>query len=447
MRSRAFALVLILVMGTAPAIAWEDDVHFGLTKWLALQAGYSDKAAHDIASNNVESDEGILDARKLVFWYACLGREKGKGASLIAKDLHFPSGGDVPGSAAERTVRPGDKWAFRETGIQIERSVQPDERADSIRRFGQGIHALQDSWSHQGEPEIPPGCSETLAWGHPNKRGGWLKHRADLTVEWPTDIRATVEATWKVLEAYAKRNPWVRAQSRQPVPLSALKADVTAFGAAGTKTDKLRWFVDRGFDEPAIIPYLLRTSLADGKRQMSTPSMPMVAALATGPIVALGPVPADAGAHLVEFWNRWVSGRDFYGLATRSLAVREFAQNVGVQGRPDDIAAATLGLWRLADHGQVERLGHVPPVPGTQAESELRALLKDPAATIAVDGLAYAMSPLAVKGPPLALAPVGRNRYAAIGRFRHAPHDVVMAVTERIGRDWKITEIRSMVEH
>ena len=74
-------------------------------------------------------------------------------------------------------------------------------------------------------------------------------------------------------------------------------------------------------------------------------------------------------------------------------------------------------------------------------------LLKDPKSYIVSDGLAYAMTPLGVKGPPLALVAAGGNKYAALGRFWHAPYDVVMAVAEQIDRSWKITGLRSVVEH
>lgn len=45
------------------------------------------------------------------------------------------------------------------------------------------------------------------------------------------------------------------------------------------------------------------------------------------------------------------------------------------------------------------------------------------------------------------LVAAGGNRYAAMGRFRNAPHDVVIAIAEQIGGAWKITELRSVVEH
>lgn len=444
MRSAPFSLALVLLVCATPVTAWEDDVHFGLTKWLALRAGYHEKVAHLLAIRNVGADEGILDARKLVFWYACISRDEK--ASEIVKDLHFPSGAGLPKPPSERLVTPGDKWAFHTVNTEVERKViQEDERQDSLRRFGRGLHPLQDSWSHQGEPGIPIACNEGLAWGHPSKRGGWLRHRADLTAHWKADTLAAAEATWKSLQAYASAKEWVRA--RAPVDWATLKADIESFGAANTKTAKLDWFLARGFDEAAILRYITRISLPDGSRPLSKMNIPMVNAPAPGPVVSVAAIPADAAAFLQEFWNRWVSARDFPALASRYVAANVLARNLGVQGQPDDIAATTLALWRVADHGQVERLGHVPPVPGSQAESELRLLLKDPASFIVSDGLPYAMTPLGVKGPPLALVPAGGTRYAALGRFWHAPYDVVMAVAEQVDGSWRITELRSVVEH
>jgi hypothetical protein len=46
---------------------------------------------------------------------------------------------------------------------------------------------LQDSWSHQGAPDVPLGgksgieCDPARALGHAKARGGAHSHRADLT--------------------------------------------------------------------------------------------------------------------------------------------------------------------------------------------------------------------------------------------------------------------------
>jgi hypothetical protein len=453
-------LVLLGACGVAgPARAWEDDVHFGLTKWLARQAGYDEKLAQLLGERDVGVDEGVLDATTLVFWYACVSRDVT--ASELVRDNHFPSGAG-PGPPKARAVTPGDKWALRAARTEIERDVRSaDERQDNLRRFGTALHALQDSWSHQGEPGIPFACNQELAWGHPAKRGGWIRHRADLTREWPDDTIATARATWSALAAFAEVKPWVLA--RPPADRKEVKArlqaswpklthDLESFVAARTKTEKLRWFLDHGFTEQSILPHVTGISLPDGERPLSKMNIPMAAALVPGAPVVLGsiPVPAAPAAFLRDFWNKWVSSRGLpamAALASTFVAARELTVNLAAKGRPDDVAATALAIWRIADHGQVERLGHVPPVPGSPAESELQLLLKDPASFTVADGTTYAMRPLGTKGPALVLVAAGGNRYAAMGRFRNAPHDVVIAIAEQIGGAWKITELRSAVEH
>jgi hypothetical protein len=86
-------------------------------------------------------------------------------------------------------------------------------------------------------------------------------------------------------------------------------------------------------------------------------------------------------------------------------------------------------------------------VPGSSAEAEIRKYFAGPSPFIVTDGLPYAMVPIGKSRAPLALAPAGQNRYAAIGRFWHAPNDSVMTIAEKLGDRWAITELRSVVEH
>ena len=444
-RTMLCAALLIWLGGAVPVAAWEDDLHFGLTRWLALQAGYPEKFAQLLAVRDVGADEGMLDARVLVFWYACLSRDPG--ASEIVRTVHFPSDADV-GPPRTRAVSPGGTAALREANREIDEVLSSDEqgRQASLRRFGRALHALQDSWSHQGEPAIPTGCAPDLAWGHPSPRGDWYRHRADLTYWWPADTMAAALATWDVLLRYAKRKPW--AVVSEPKDWQSLEAAVESFGAANTKTAKLTWFRDHGFED-SIILYLTRTSLPNGGDGGFSPkSLP--SAPANGPDVALGPVPPDAARALREFWDRWVRAhrdRDFAALASAYVSTPAFTRNLGIRGQPDEIVRTTLALWRLADHGLVEQLNHRPPAPGSSAEAEIRRHFAGPSPFIVTDGLPYAVLPIGKSRAPLALAPAGRNRYAAIGRFWHAPHDSVMTIAEKLGDRWAITELRSVVEH
>ena len=117
-----------------------------------------------------------------------------------------------------------------------------------------------------------------------------------------------------------------------------LKPDLETFLAAHTKTEKLQWFVDHGFTESSILLYVTRISLPDGTRPLSKMNIPMAAALAPGSPVAIGSVPTDVSAFLQEFWNRWVSTRNFLGVTASYVASKELAFRLGAKGQPDDVA-------------------------------------------------------------------------------------------------------------
>ena len=95
---------------------------------------------------------------------------------------------------------------------------------------------------------------------------------------------------------------------------------------------------------------------------------------------------------------------------------------------------------------------HLEPNEGVKAYvrekvEKLEKYLGSPRPFLITDGLPYAMIPIDKSRAPLALAPAGQNRYAAIGRFRYAPNDSVMTIAERVGGRWMITDLRSVVEH
>ena len=50
------AITLVVASG---AEAWESDVHYGLTYWLALQASFTDDAARLVAEADLSLDRGM----------------------------------------------------------------------------------------------------------------------------------------------------------------------------------------------------------------------------------------------------------------------------------------------------------------------------------------------------------------------------------------------------
>ena len=107
----------VLLLTVTAASAWENDFHYGLTKWLALQAGFGREDAEKIAIANVEADVGSEDAIHNVFFYACLFRDEK--ASERVRDLHFPTFETVPNPPRRRAVEAGSRAALHQTLKEI----------------------------------------------------------------------------------------------------------------------------------------------------------------------------------------------------------------------------------------------------------------------------------------------------------------------------------------
>src|SRR5207244_13356471 len=116
--------------------------------------------------------------------------------SKLVRDRHFPTFVDVPNPPGKRSVVPGGTAARARAQQEASRMVSPkfsEEQRASLGAFGQSLHPLQDSWSHQGTPDIPfkdwsplpSPCDPNLAWAHPPSRGGWHSHDADKSHRWP----------------------------------------------------------------------------------------------------------------------------------------------------------------------------------------------------------------------------------------------------------------------
>ena len=203
---RIFAVLALMISGTARP--YEDDVHRGLTEWLALQAGFPRDEAVKIAEGAVSYDHSNLSAVSLVIRSACLSRNA-DGSKLVQK-YHFPGNGDVPGKSKYRVVDPGGPTALSQSNAAI--NAPQGTLQNKIRALGKALHPLEDSWSHGGEPDTPLRliCDEELSWGHPKGRGGWSSHDADLTHCYTADTVAMARATYaqlcKFADAVRRRN-------------------------------------------------------------------------------------------------------------------------------------------------------------------------------------------------------------------------------------------------
>jgi len=244
-------LIVVALLVFAPSIhAWESDVHFGLTKWLAIQAGYTPQQAQWIADGNQGMDgSDATDAVQLTLMAACIGTDPTK--SRRVHDYHFAGDKTTPNDPADRYVKPGS--------VLIGGAQRPvpkiTDYTDKARfnELGEYLHTFQDSWSHQGEPDFPqPPCNPKLAWGHALARGGWSCHFADLTWPWRnTDALQMAKATYEVLLAQkpGSAKPWTQ-----------IEPEVSDFAERRSKWDKDEWFArqdhfaDRSFLQLISLP-------------------------------------------------------------------------------------------------------------------------------------------------------------------------------------------------
>src|SRR5215831_16409125 len=83
--------VAALSLSSHPTQAWESDVHYGLTEWLAIQAGFDRNEAKEIARQDQKVDDSwITGPMTSTLVSSCIGFRDDKG-SLDVHDNHFPS--------------------------------------------------------------------------------------------------------------------------------------------------------------------------------------------------------------------------------------------------------------------------------------------------------------------------------------------------------------------
>jgi hypothetical protein len=153
--------------------------------------------------------------------------------SRLIQTYHFPSYGTIPGLPSTRSVDAAhiDNAASDMVDTEIQTTLPNRPRAKTLETLGVALHPLQDSWSHQGEPDIPWACAKLFAFGHPSTRGGWLYHDADLTYlhERPDTVE-TAQRTYDKLVAFLARHPKMR--DHATVEWTKLSPEVLKFAAA-----------------------------------------------------------------------------------------------------------------------------------------------------------------------------------------------------------------------
>ena len=120
------ALWLALITLSTAAWAWNEDVHYVLTFWLATQAGLSRSDADVVASD----DQGLDDSEHssaipTVLWIVLRGDE---GAARDLQLKHFPSDAALPSPALRRVVAPNGSAARRHAEQVVSAPLQATDR-------------------------------------------------------------------------------------------------------------------------------------------------------------------------------------------------------------------------------------------------------------------------------------------------------------------------------
>src|SRR3984957_12565005 len=444
----------ILLIAPERATAFEADVHYGLTHWLALQAGFETLQAEIIATGDERVDSGDMPFIDLVDMYACL--HKDEISARRAGRHHYPSAGEIPGPPETRNVAANSSAARKVALATIE--AGPGEAQFRLSQLGEGLHALQDSWSNQGVPsvpqlgDIPSACDSGLAWGHPETRGGSGSHRADLTMYWPEDTVTMARATYDILKQY----PSVSGAKRKVRNWDEIRPELDNFIKAPTKTEKARWFAAHGMDD---VSFLEGISLPDGAeaflQHWSGRKLP--------PLSTEDSRQHAIDAQLLDFYNRffarWLSGEDFAAVVAEfSKAPDTSGGTAGASMSPEQLESQ-LKLWRLRDHGRVAELALKHEPLTAEERATIDALAKQPDAFVRYEPLSLAYYPLLPVSDDSDVSPLlpfligmvspdaGHPQAIAVTKFRHAPYNTVEVISKKNDGQLRVTSIVTTVDH
>jgi hypothetical protein len=260
MRRRRAAVAAALLLGASGAApAYESDFHYGLTWWLAIQAGFDPQQSHDLARGDERTDTGMLDAKHAIVWQLCFPARRDRRRADPRAPLSARRTG-CPRRPADRPVQSVAPFAAAALKAVLG-EVGTDPR-DRLIRFGRALHGWQDTFAHRGEPAGLPACPVDWSWAHPRDRNGPASHDADLTHFFIDDCLEAARSSYEHLRAYRKALKLPLASAR---PWSALASRALAFCGAETKAAKADWFVAQKV--PQAVAIAANTNLPDGARR------------------------------------------------------------------------------------------------------------------------------------------------------------------------------------
>lgn len=359
---------LVIVMFTPTAEAWEADVHYGLTKVLALRAGFTETSAEEVAQANQKVDtDPATDAVSVIVRSVICNRsmaEADQGSMLVQK-LHFPATAYIPSLPNERPVKPDSPH-----------SGQDVASAKDLKSLGSALHVYQDSWSHRGESDVPIGkfmqIQPKRVWSHPSNRGGWASHNADLT-HIASNTQATrdmAEASFQALKQFLSQEGNEQFGQRTDDSWSTIAQTIAldAFIEASTKMKKLAWFQKNGIHSNESLGVLdAGMSLEQGGPWPKNIRRPQRQDGFSLRLERRSEVPQELYRRIAGFVTDWLSDQRL-GQASEAFSskgLQEQLKGWGWEGNPFDWVMKFLVLWLLEDHGYVNAHGHgLPNTPG-----------------------------------------------------------------------------------
>jgi hypothetical protein len=350
----AIAITALLAIGAATRMAaWEEDLHNGLTFWLAVQAGFSREDADHIAEGDQSYDDSEhTSAIPTVLWIV-LSNDTGAARDLQLK--HFPSDAPLPSPPLRRAVVPNSPMARK----AVEAAMNAGDSATALLALGEAFHPFQDSWSHQGVPDIPYNFKPNLISAHPQQRGGWKSHDADLTHLHIDDTIDVARQTYLLLDRFLSQNP--RFRRKPAAQWTALEPTVRAFAAARTTGEKETWAARYIPERPREMH---QSATGDRKLRIKTLSPPMTNSRG-GTRLAAGDRDALLAAAR-DFLQQWLVRRDV-DAALKYIDVAAVASQFAGDARMatpaavDEWCGKFLTMQLLDDHAAANDVGHGDP--------------------------------------------------------------------------------------
>jgi hypothetical protein len=347
---------LALFLGSAVELgAWEEDVHYVLTFWLATQAGFSRNDADQIA----KADQGLDDSEHTgaiptVLWII-LTQDLGAARDLQLK--HFPNDANLPSPPLRRVVTPNGLSARK----PVESALNPGDSATGLIALGEAFHPFQDSWSHQGVPDIPYNLRANLISAHPAQRGGWKSHNADLTYLHVDDTVDTARETYRFLVQFLQQN--ARYGRHPAAPWAAIEPAVREFAKAETPSAKAQWATQH---VPEAQPERIGHAVIAGSTMRIRALSPPLFASRSGQTRLDS---ADQAALLrtaSEFFRQWITQGDVDS-ALRHVNLQELAgqfeadKSLSTIGTVEEWCKKFLTIQLIDDHKAVNEAGHGDP--------------------------------------------------------------------------------------